>query len=80
MVCSVRSLTTVPTGKWRRLKRKPTKSFPASAKRTLLALVSTRSFKLTLALEVVAIVSTLFLDFSYDIKPIHTGFKVKGMT
>ena len=38
----------VPTGRERRLKRKSTKSFPASANKTLFPFVSIRSFKLTL--------------------------------
>uniref|UniRef100_A0A6N2MRW9 Uncharacterized protein n=1 Tax=Salix viminalis TaxID=40686 RepID=A0A6N2MRW9_SALVM len=43
---------TVPRGKASRLRRKSTKSFPASAKTTLLCFESIRSFKLILEVDI----------------------------
>ncbi|PQM34935.1 hypothetical protein Pyn_32239 [Prunus yedoensis var. nudiflora] len=50
-----RSLVTVAKCKDKRVKRKSTTSLLASANRTLLLFVSIRSFKLTVAMSVVAI-------------------------
>ncbi|CAN1235558.1 hypothetical protein LINPERPRIM_LOCUS4542 [Linum perenne] len=52
-----KSLTTVPSGKENRVKRKSTNSFPASANRTLFPFLSTRSFSVTL--EVLLVVSSI---------------------
>jgi hypothetical protein len=61
MVDFVRSRMTVPTGKASRLRRKSTKSFPASAKTTLLRFASIRSFKLILEVDIATKLALGFL-------------------